>query len=180
MPDKQVRARSGAFPLELPYRLINMYSVAGDTVLDPFLGAGTTLFAAMAAARNSIGFELEPDFARTIRDVAALATDAANRLISDRLARHAAFVGERQAAGKELKYESRFYGFPVMTRQETDICLFRPIQADTESTDCFTVAYHTEPPASDRFEAKSPRPRRGRMEEGSGPPGNQKQQTFTF
>ena len=44
------RARSGAFPVELAYRLICMYSAYGDTVLDPFLGTGTTTLAAIAAA----------------------------------------------------------------------------------------------------------------------------------
>ena len=53
------RSRSGAYPFELPYRLINMYSVKGDTVLDPFLGTGTTMFAAMASERNSIGIEID-------------------------------------------------------------------------------------------------------------------------
>ncbi len=180
MLDKQVRARSGAFPLELPYRLINMYSVAGDTVLDPFLGAGTTLFAAMAAARNSIGFELEADFVWTIREAAARATDTANRLISDRLERHATFVAERQAAGKELKYESRFYGFPVVTRQETEICFNRPIQVDEEGTDRFTVSYLAGPPETDRFDGKHPGPGKGQPPEEFGPSGNQKQQTFNF
>ena len=60
------RRRSGAFPFELAYRLISMFSAKGDTVLDPFLGTGTTLKAAAAAARNSIGFEIEPDFAESI------------------------------------------------------------------------------------------------------------------
>ena len=58
----KVRKRSGAFPLELAYRMINMYSVRGDTVLDPFLGTGTTILAAMAACRNSIGVELDKEF----------------------------------------------------------------------------------------------------------------------
>jgi len=152
MGGKQVRERSGAFPFELPYRLINMYSVAGDTVLDPFLGAGTTLFAAMAAARNSIGFELEADFIQMIRDAAGQAVSAGNQLITDRLARHAAFVGERQAAGKELKYESLAYGFPVVTRQETDICFYRPIRVDTEGAGGVTVSYQADPPGTDRYE----------------------------
>jgi DNA modification methylase len=56
------RRRSAAFPFEIPYRLINMFSVKGDTVIDPFLGTGTTTWAAVAAARNSIGFELESGF----------------------------------------------------------------------------------------------------------------------
>src|SRR5690606_1592163 len=45
------RDRSAAYPFELPYRLINMYSVKGDIVLDPFLGTGTTALAAMATER---------------------------------------------------------------------------------------------------------------------------------
>jgi DNA modification methylase len=57
------RRRSGAFPFELAYRLISMFSAKADTVLDPFLGTGTTLKAAAAAVRNSIGFEIEPAFA---------------------------------------------------------------------------------------------------------------------
>ena len=40
---KDIRTRSAAFPFELAYRLINMYSVFGDTILDPFLGTGTTI-----------------------------------------------------------------------------------------------------------------------------------------
>ena len=56
---KELRSRSAAFPFELAYRLINMYSVKGDVILDPFLGTGTTTIAAMVSARNSIGFEIE-------------------------------------------------------------------------------------------------------------------------
>ena len=52
------RERSAAFPFELAYRLINMFSVKNDLVLDPFLGTGTTTKAAICSQRNSIGFEL--------------------------------------------------------------------------------------------------------------------------
>ena len=55
-----VRERSAAFPFELPYRLICMYSVRGDTVLDPFVGTGTTCLAAMAAGRSSVGMDIDP------------------------------------------------------------------------------------------------------------------------
>jgi len=47
------------FPVELAERLIRMFSFAGDTVFDPFLGSGATSVAAMTAGRNSIGNELE-------------------------------------------------------------------------------------------------------------------------
>src|SRR2546428_8641187 len=48
------------FPLELAERLIRMFSFVGDTVLDPFLGTGTTTVAAAKAARNCIGVEIDP------------------------------------------------------------------------------------------------------------------------
>lgn len=50
------------YPVELAERLIRMFSFAGDTVLDPFLGTGSTTQAAIRAGRNSIGNELEPAY----------------------------------------------------------------------------------------------------------------------
>lgn len=55
------------FPLELAYRLIRMFSFVGDTVLDPFLGSGTTTEAAIKANRNSIGFEVEEAYFEQVR-----------------------------------------------------------------------------------------------------------------
>lgn len=46
------------FPIEIPYRLIRMYSYAGDCVLDPYLGTGATMIAANTCSRSSIGFEV--------------------------------------------------------------------------------------------------------------------------
>jgi DNA modification methylase len=50
------------FPEELPRRLIKMFTFVGDTVLDPFLGSGTTVKAALDLARNAVGYEINPDF----------------------------------------------------------------------------------------------------------------------
>ncbi|MFX0018903.1 MAG: DNA-methyltransferase [Promethearchaeota archaeon] len=50
------------FPEELPYRLIRMFTFIGDTVLDPFVGSGTTLKVAKSLFRKSIGYELNEDF----------------------------------------------------------------------------------------------------------------------
>ena len=61
-----VGRRTGAFPPELPTRLIRMFSVVGDTVLDPFAGTGTTLWAARALGRSSIGVEIDPELCRAM------------------------------------------------------------------------------------------------------------------
>src|SRR5260370_27312829 len=47
-----------AFPYEIPYRLIKLYSFVGETVLDPWLGSGTSMKAAIDLCRNSIGYEI--------------------------------------------------------------------------------------------------------------------------
>ena len=55
------------FPEELPARLIKMFAFVGDTVLDPFLGSGTTSLAARILDRDSIGYEINQDFIPAIR-----------------------------------------------------------------------------------------------------------------
>ncbi|MCA9235328.1 MAG: site-specific DNA-methyltransferase [Planctomycetales bacterium] len=59
------RKHPAPYPLELAERLIRMFSFAGDTVLDPFLGSGTTTLAAMNTGRNSIGYEVDPGYLKT-------------------------------------------------------------------------------------------------------------------
>jgi len=60
------------FPLEIPYRIIKMYSFHGETVLDPFLGSGTTLKAAGMTGRIGIGYEINQDY----RDIIERKLDA--------------------------------------------------------------------------------------------------------
>jgi len=55
------------FPEELPRRLIRMFSFVGETVLDPFLGSGTTVKVALGLGRNAIGYEIQPQFEPIIR-----------------------------------------------------------------------------------------------------------------
>lgn len=55
------------FPEELPRRCIRLYSFVGDTVLDPFAGSGTTLKVARELGRNSVGYEINPDYEDIIR-----------------------------------------------------------------------------------------------------------------
>jgi len=61
-PGERQTIHPAPFPLELPTRLIKMFSFSGDTILDPFVGSGTTLLAAMPLGRRSIGIDLVPKF----------------------------------------------------------------------------------------------------------------------
>jgi DNA modification methylase len=140
-----LRARSAAFPLELPYRLINMYSVRGDTVLDPFVGTGTTTFAAMASGRHSIGIEVDPSLVNTITGSCAALTPLLNRRIADRIRDHLSFVETCRENRRELKHSNQPHGFPVMTLQETDLELrfiaeIRPVAGNE-----LAVTYRGEP-----------------------------------
>ncbi len=62
------RDHPAPFPVEIPRRLIRMFSFVGDTVIDPFAGTGTTALAAMECGRNSISVEIEPRYVQLIRE----------------------------------------------------------------------------------------------------------------
>ena len=70
------RGHPAPFPSKLAERLIRMFSFAGDTVLDPFAGTGSTAIAAIAAGRNSVSVEIDPGYVRmsgdNIREAAEL------------------------------------------------------------------------------------------------------------
>jgi len=65
---ESTRNHPAPFPEELADRLIRMFSFVNDTVLDPFVGTGTTMVAAAKAGRNSIGVEIDPKYWRLARD----------------------------------------------------------------------------------------------------------------
>lgn len=62
------RAHPAPYPVELAERLIRMFSFVGDTVLDPFMGTGTTTVASCQAGRNSIGVEIDPTYFKYAED----------------------------------------------------------------------------------------------------------------
>jgi DNA modification methylase len=69
------RNHPAPYPLELAERLVRMFSFVGDTVLDPFLGTGTTTIAAMRNGRNSIGIEVDETYLEFARKRIAESTD---------------------------------------------------------------------------------------------------------
>ncbi len=138
------RSRSAAFPFDLVYRLINMYSVKGDVVLDPFLGTGTTVAAAMTSARNSIGVEIDNGFQASICHIAHHIVNSSNNYLKDRLLRHFEFVQNRIQNAKPVKYTNMHYGFPVMTSQERSILLNSLKEVQDCGGNIFTVTYEKE------------------------------------
>lgn len=113
------RKRNASFPFEIPYRLVNMYSIKGDTVLDPFSGLGTTLLACMALNRNSVGFEIDPNIYQLALENIDSTKDSLNKIIENRINNHINFINELPEKKREKCYKNLKHGFDVKTRQET-------------------------------------------------------------
>lgn len=130
-----IRERSGAFPLEIPLRLIYMYSVKDDIILDPFTGLGTTNIACMIAERNSIGVDVNPEVLQLALQNMTQDTDVYNKVIKNRISQHRKVIDHMQqedaerikkAKKEQDKQPAQFYGnknhnFLVKTQQEVDI-----------------------------------------------------------
>lgn len=118
---KKGRDRNASFPLEIPYRLVNMYSAEDDTVLDPFLGMGTTGIACMLSKRNSVGYEIDADVAFDALQNMGMSVYDANEYIKARVSRHLDFIKNLSEEKKKKCYINNPHGFAVKTRQETAI-----------------------------------------------------------
>jgi DNA modification methylase len=143
--DKEARLRSAAYPFEVAYRLINMYSAKGDTVLDPFLGTGTTTAAAIASGRNSIGYEIDRSLKNVIDRIKDVIVDSSRQLIRKRLAKHIEFVIQRRKTNGRFKYDNLHYGFPVTTMQEKELLLNDPLKIKEPEEGCFEVKHSAKP-----------------------------------
>jgi DNA modification methylase len=79
-PESAVRVRHPApFPVELPLRLMELYTYRGDLVVDPFAGSGSTLVAALRSGRDAVGFDLDPAYVELSRARVAEEADAVGR-----------------------------------------------------------------------------------------------------
>jgi modification methylase len=141
LDDQSTRSRSAAFPFELPFRLINMFSVKGDTVLDPFAGTGTTMYAAMASGRNSVMVDKEALFGKPMLSRLDTIVAVANSRNRDRLDDHLGFIAKREQTRGPLKHKNSFYGFPVVTQQETQLVLSRLKNLASNPDGSLTVQY---------------------------------------
>jgi len=152
--EKSTRERSAAFPFELAYRLISMFSIKEDVVLDPFVGTGTTLAASLASGRNSIGIEIDETFIPSICSLVKSIPSVANDYSRERLLRHIKFVEKRTEEKGALKHSNIHYGFPVMTAQEKELIISEVSSIKERGNYHFDVSY-VEEPQSD-FVERSP------------------------
>ncbi|MHA2104768.1 MAG: DNA-methyltransferase [Candidatus Hodarchaeales archaeon] len=141
----KTRNRSAAFPFELPYRLINMFSVKNDVVLDPFLGTGTTTLAAITSGRNSIGYELDSTLKEVIKENIINSLKSSNNYIENRLQKHKNFVKKRKELDLPIKYSNQYYNFPVITNQETKL-YFNKLKSIIENGENEFTAHYEEKP----------------------------------
>ena len=137
----KTRARSGAFPFELAYRLICMFSVMGDTVVDPFLGTGTTTLAAMVAGRSSIGFEIESSLKDIIHDKIHQVVPFAKSYLNSRLDRHRQFITHRSETKGAPKYTNAQLQCPVITSQEQKLTIHHVKHLKTLSETEYEIEY---------------------------------------
>ena len=156
--DRAARLRSAAFPFEVPYRLINMFSVKGDTVVDPFLGIGTTMWAAMTAGRNCIGYEIEGGLRDEIDVIKHTVLPFANEKIKNRIGNHLGYLDANIDSKVGFNYKNAYYNFPVKTRQETEILLNPLMTIETIAKNSFEVTYSDKPHQPDNPQTTSSSP----------------------
>ena len=116
------------FPVELPQRLIDLYTYRGDLVLDPFIGAGTTAVAAVRTGRHYVGFDTDADY-----------IDLAEQRIAE----------ERERL--VLPAESKEWEVTVAPSSSVRLSLFD----DLDDGSAATVKSSTEPDRSDDFQARA-------------------------
>jgi DNA modification methylase len=87
-PVKKMEGHPSMFPDELVYRLIKMFSYEGDTVLDPFLGSGTTVKVARDLKRDAVGYERELQYKPVIMRKLGLLPEVASDESSETMAEH--------------------------------------------------------------------------------------------
>ena len=125
-----------------------MYSLQGDTVLDPFFGTGTTMLAAMCATRNSTGYEIDSNFHDVINYRLDEVLNFSRKIVAERLQRHMEFIERRQEEKGETKHKSSKYGFPVVTRQEKNIIFPLMEKINKIKENQFEVTYSEENPVN--------------------------------
>lgn len=130
------RERNASYPFEIPYRLISMYSIQNDTILDPFCGLGTTNQASLVLCRNSIGYDIDNKIINTAKSELLNYQLRGYCIIIDRLDKHKEYAKDDTS----LNYHNEFYDFAVKTKQEVKIQYPLPFMIK-KLNDCVVCEY---------------------------------------
>ena len=119
-----------AFPEEIPYRLIKLFSFVGETVLDPFLGSGTTTKVARMLGRNSYGYEIDLELTDVIKrkldyEQVNLSQDTIEIKVTDNARRLRTYLEQRVAKQKSVakKRANNSYSHKL-TKKQTPLFVF--------------------------------------------------------
>ena len=152
---EDLRERSGAFPLALPLRLVLMFSIHGDHVLDPFVGTGTTALAAALTGRSATSYEIDSAFLPAIEKRLRRVPSLSHALNRERLENHRTFLKSRE---KPCKYESEHYGFGVITKQERQLRLYDAIDVEELNDGRYHLSYTPHLAQQEMFAVSEPAP----------------------
>lgn len=141
MKKLETRARSASYPLEIPYRLVNMYSVYGDTVVDPFGGLSTTAIACAALGRNCYCYDIDPIMCACSAELIEDSKSVADSRLSERIKAHKAFIDGLPNEKKDKLYTNSIHKIPVKTRQEQLLTLYRVCAIEKKDALKYSVSY---------------------------------------
>jgi modification methylase len=142
------RKHPAPYPLELAKRLVQMFSFVGDTVLDPFLGTGTTTMAALQHGRNSIGYEIDPEYFHHIEQ--RIRHSSSGLFNTAKVTFHEKSAKSRAESGQALLDDANQPRRPTGWRSRCERCRREMLRYGRRSTGRLHFAY---PRSSDRGRA---------------------------
>ena len=119
--EAKTRIRNASFPIEIPYRLINMYSIKGDNILDPFGGLGNTLIASIITERNCYSVDINDEINQIAKNRIIEIKTIANNYISQRIHNHKQFIESLPIEKQKKCYQNEKLNILVKTQQEKNI-----------------------------------------------------------
>lgn len=123
MSNSESRDRNASFPLDVPYRIINMYSVKGDTILDPFGGLSTSTIAAIASERNSISVDIDKVFCEESELRILDSLNYINKYVNKRIKDHELYIESLPVEKQEKCYYNENMKCKVRTGQEVELSI---------------------------------------------------------
>ncbi|MEA2516991.1 MAG: modification methylase [Actinomycetota bacterium] len=139
------------FPVELPLRLIELYTYRGDVVLDPFIGSGSTAVAAVRSERHFVGYDTDPDYVDIARERVAAETTSATGETRARVVRRA---GSDIAAPNESEHQVALRegrSAKEIARALLADCGFTEIAEDQKLNDGIEVSFTARDAAGERW-----------------------------